>query len=121
MEDHDASSDDREVRAARNQALFRAINEKMYELNETFGEILGTVSVACECADVSCVQLLEIPADAYRHVRQNPRTFVVLAGHVYPDVERVVSNHDGYAVVEATGRGAQEAEATFQLERKSAT
>ena len=113
------ASDEREIRAARNQALFRAVNEKILELNEAFGELTGLFSIACECADVSCVDLLEIPPDAYRQVRKNPRTFVVVADHVFPDVEQVLSRHDGYAVVEATGRGAQVAEATFRVGGKS--
>ena len=109
-----ASNEEREVRAARNQALFRAVNEKMLELNETFGEIVGTFAVACECARLDCVALLEIPPDAYRAVRQSPRTFVVRPDHFDTDVERVVSTHDGYTVVEAMGHGAEIAEATFR-------
>lgn len=113
------SSDEREIRAARNQALFRAVNEKIVGLNEAFGDVVGSFSVACECANVSCVDLLEIPPDAYRQVRRNPRTFVVLPDHVFPEVEIVLSTHDGYAIVEATGRGAHVAEATFRVGGKS--
>ena len=105
--------DEREARAARNQAIFRAVNEKMAALNESFGELTGTFSVACECADVGCVQLLDVPPEAYRHVRESPRTFVVATDHVFDDVELVVSRHNGYTVVEAIGPGAQIAEATF--------
>lgn len=113
------SNDEREIRAARNQALFRAVNDKMMEVNEGFGEPTGMFSVACECADTTCVRLLEIEAGAYRQVRRNPRTFVVLRNHVFPDVERVLSTHDGYVVVEATGRGAHVAEATFRVGGRS--
>ena len=35
------TQDDREARAARNQAIFRAINDKMLDLNESFGELVG--------------------------------------------------------------------------------
>jgi hypothetical protein len=118
MEDG-SSSDEREVRAARNQALFRAVNEKILEINESFGALNGSISVACECAQVDCVKVLEISADAYRAVRKNPRTFVVLADHIFPDVEIVLSRHAGYAVVEAIGRGAQVTEATFRPGRES--
>jgi hypothetical protein len=106
LDDRDA----REIRAAQNQAMFRAINERITELNQAFEEILGTFSITCECADLSCITLIEIPYDDYRAVRENPRRFVVLPDHVYPDVETVVSRADGYTVVEAIGRGAQEAE-----------
>ena len=109
-----ASNEEREIRAARNQALFRAVNEKMLELNEIFGAIAGTFSIACECARMDCVALMEIPPDAYRVVRQSPRTFAVCPDHVEADVERVVSTHDGYAVVEVTGHGVVVAEATFR-------
>ena len=109
-----ASNEEREVRAARNQALFRAVNEKIMELNEGFGEIEGSVSVACECSRVDCADLLEIEPDAYWAVRGSPRTFAVLPGHVEKGVEHVVSNHDGYAVVEVEGQGVAVAEATFR-------
>jgi hypothetical protein len=109
-----ASSDEREIRAARNQAVFRAVNQKLLELNEAFGQLVGTFSIACECARIDCVQLVDIPPEAYRAVRGSPRTFAVLPDHVQPDVERVVAVHDGYAVVEALGHGARVAEATFR-------
>lgn len=109
-----ASNEEREVRAARNQALFRAVNEKIVELNERFGEIQGNVSIACECSRVACVDLLEVPVDAYRAVRESPRTFTVHPEHVEAGVERLVSTHDGYAVVEVLGHGARVADATFR-------
>ena len=96
-----ASNEERELRAARNQALFRAVNEKMLELNEVFAELLGSFAVACECSRIECVDLLTIPPDVYRAVRASPRTFVVRADHVRTDLERVVSRDDGYIVVEA--------------------
>ena len=33
-------------------------------------------------------------------VRANPRRFIVLAGHDFPEAEDVVEVHDGYVVVE---------------------
>jgi hypothetical protein len=111
--------DEREIRAARNQALFRAVNDKIADLNAAFGPLVGTFSIACECADNGCITLLEIPPDAYRDVRKNPRRFVVLPEHVQPDVESVVSRHDGYAVVEVIGRGVDVATATYRAEGES--
>jgi hypothetical protein len=57
--------------------------------------------------------LLEIAPDVYYEVRKSPRTFVVLPEHVQADVEDVVSEHDGYTVVEVIGRGVDVADATF--------
>ena len=70
--------EDREIRAARNQALFRAVNEKLGKLNEVFATLAGTLSIACECADSNCITLLEVSPAAYREARRSPRTFVVL-------------------------------------------
>jgi hypothetical protein len=112
-----ASNEEREIRAARNQALFRAVNDKILELNETFGALAGTFVVACECSRLTCVELVEIGEDAYRAVRQSPRTFVVLPEHIDAEVERVLSNHDGYAVAEVLGNGVRIAEATFRRGR----
>lgn len=91
---------DREVRAARNQSLFRAVNEKLVELNEAFSTVTETYAIACECADTKCVETLHILMNDYLAVREDPNRFVVISQHVLPDVERVVSTYDGYSVVE---------------------
>ena len=101
---------EREVRAARNQALFRAVNAKLQELNETVSAVTDSFVVACECADRSCVEMVTICGEEYEAVRANPRHFVVLSGHVYPDVERVVGEADAYVVVEKSGTAAKVAE-----------
>lgn len=107
----DAAADEREVRAARNQAIFRAINEKIVEISKGFGD-LDRLDISCECADTSCAKLLRIDPEEYAAVRRSPRTFAVLADHVVPNVERVVSRGDGYAVVEVLGGGIEVAETT---------
>ena len=97
---------EREVRAVRNQALFRAVNEKLKMLNDSFQSITGTFTIACECADTTCVEMLEIERDEYSAIRGQPRHFAVLPGHVYPEVERVVRESDGHIVVEKSGSSA---------------
>jgi hypothetical protein len=104
MESHDLQ--EREVRAARNQALFRALNERLRELNESFASLTGTFTITCECADGSCIEMVEIRPDDYLAIRAEPRHFAVLPGHVYPDVETVVRENDGYVVVEKLGEAA---------------
>lgn len=107
----DNVNEEREVRAARNQALFRVVNEKLKDINAAFEEIVGTHSIACECADLTCIETLEIARQAYDEVRTNPRHFAVRRGHVYPEVENVVRELDGYLVVEKTGTAGRYAEA----------
>jgi 5-bromo-4-chloroindolyl phosphate hydrolysis protein len=108
---------EREVRAARNQALFRAVNEKLQGLNDSFKSLTSTFTIACECADASCVEMLDIQADEYLAVRAEPRHFAVLPDHVYSDVERVVREPDGYVVVEKTGAAAKVAEILDDAEK----
>ena len=105
-----ATHEEREVRAARNQALFRAVNEQMAKLNEAFAQVVGTFTVACECANTSCVEMIEIAPEQYRAVRAEPRRFVVSVGHVYPDVEVVVHESPAYVVVEKVAAAADVAE-----------
>jgi hypothetical protein len=94
--------------------LFRAVNEKITVLNEAFAELAGSFAIACECSRTDCVEMLELTPDAYAAVRESPRTFAVLRGHAEPGIDRVVSVHEGYAIVEVVGSGAQVAEATFR-------
>jgi 5-bromo-4-chloroindolyl phosphate hydrolysis protein len=105
-----SSQMEREARAARNQSMFRSVNERLEELNESFLQITERFTIACECADTSCVEIVEIRAEEYGAVRAEPRHFVVLPGHVYSDVEDVVREADGYVVVEKTGTAAAVAE-----------
>jgi len=106
----DATQAEREVRAARNQAMFRAINEQMTRLNEAFEMLTGTYVIACECADTHCIETLEIATEQYEAVRKEPNRFAVLPGHIYPDVEAVVEETERYVVVEKFASTEQAAE-----------
>jgi hypothetical protein len=105
-----SSEQEREVRAARNQSLFRAVNEKLEAMNEAFVQFTETFTIACECADLTCVEMLELNPDEYQAVRAEPRHFAVLPGHIYPEVEVVVCESEGYVVVEKIGTAAEVAE-----------
>src|SRR2546423_12928653 len=94
---------DRAARAAKNQALFREINERIESLNEAFGDILPVSEWVCECADDTCVERFVMTVDAYEKIRAHPARFPVLPGHEVPGVERVVERHEGYFVVEKLG------------------
>jgi hypothetical protein len=103
--------EDRHVRAGRNQSLFRAANERLKDLNDAFGGLDGTYAIACECADTSCLATLEIRPEEYEAVRESSYRFVVLKGHVFEDVERVVGQRNGYVVVEKVAAAAEVAKA----------
>lgn len=104
-------SDEREARAARNESLFRVVNERLVAMNEALATMTETFVIACECADTTCVEMLDIRPDDYLSVRADSRWFIVLPGHVVADVERVIREVDGYVIVEKFGLAGEVAEA----------
>jgi hypothetical protein len=104
----DGSLDDKMLRAARNQSLYRAVNEKIEGLNQAFGEVLDAGSSwVCECADPDCTEPMKLTLGEYEELRSHPNRFAVLPGHVDFEVERVVAENDDYVVVEKLGVGAK--------------
>jgi hypothetical protein len=84
------SVDERQRRLGLNEALFRAVNERIDDLNETFrtkGEELETV---CECGDASCVERIAVPKDEYERIRRDPTLFLLVPGHDDASAEAVV-------------------------------
>jgi hypothetical protein len=100
--------DDRERRIGENEALYRAVNERIEELNRAFGELTETMSVVCECGDAACAEQIEIAIPEYEDVRAEPTHFVVLPGHEIADVEDVIAHRDGYDVVRKRESGPAE-------------
>jgi hypothetical protein len=98
-------------RVARNQALFRETNEAI-ERGQWPGEPDKLVRFRCECSRLECGQAVEVALSEYERVREWPRRFIVLEGHVVPDAEDVVRRTDRYLVVEKKGAAGQVAEAT---------
>ena len=105
-----STQEEREIRAARSQSLFRSINENLKTVNKAFLSVSEKYVIACECADRDCVELIEIDPDEYRALRADPRRFVVRPGHVYPEVEMVVRESEQYVVVEKGGAAGELAE-----------
>jgi hypothetical protein len=98
-------SDDRARRAAENQSLMRAVNERIDDLNRTFEAFAPYGSWICECANVECLERVEMTLGEYEALRQRPECFTVVPDdrHVVPGVERVVERTERYWVVEKLG------------------
>ena len=94
-------------RAARNQALFREVNERLEKLAKAFQDVAQPARFACECANVACVEQMALTIDEYEALRAHPNRFAVLPRHVLPDVERVVAENERYVVVEKLGKAAE--------------
>lgn len=91
---------DRE-RVARNEALFRQVNERVREVSQAFATFdPSPIDFVCECGNQDCTEPVTLSLAEYEAVRAVPTRFFVLARHVIPQVERVVSDHGSYVVVE---------------------
>ncbi len=88
----------RQVRLARNQALYREVNERVKAITRQFGGN-GPLNVMCECPAPECATHLTLSVEQYEAVRADPTQFVVLPGHVYDEVEVVVESFPTYVVV----------------------
>lgn len=86
-----------EERAARNEALFREVNERIEELHEASGEKNG--AFVCECGDDACIERLTVPLETYETVRNDPQLFLVAPGHEIPAIERSIEHDPGFVVV----------------------
>jgi hypothetical protein len=101
-----------EQRAARNEALFREVNENIASLEERHGSTATEPVYVCECANAACVEQIAIDPETYRRVREDARDFFVRPGHEDTQLERIVERHAGYLIVEKTGEAGKVAEQT---------
>jgi hypothetical protein len=95
----------REERIAKTESLFRDVNERIAEASERFES--EDAQFVCECGEPTCAERLEVPLEDYEQVRDDPTTFVLNPEHVKSDVEKVVREERGYAVVRKIHGGMQ--------------
>jgi hypothetical protein len=109
----------RDARCAKNETLFRTLNERLKELDDRLDTAAIGAPVGdreeffCECGQLDCMARIEMTRAQYEAVRAHPERFVVLPRHVSPDIECVIEEHDQFVVVEKrTGVAAEIARAT---------
>jgi hypothetical protein len=94
------ATESRQERAARNESLFREVNERIdstaTKLSPMFTEFM------CECADDSCFEHVSLTSEEYSSVRKmGPVYFILRPGHRESDIERVVGGEvDRFEIVE---------------------
>ena len=97
-------------RVARNDAAFREANDQINDVAQSFdredGELLPFL---CECADVSCTEIVRLTPTEYEAVRREPTRFLNAHGHVRnaEGWARVVEEFDRYTVVEKIGEAGE--------------
>lgn len=87
-----------ERRAARNEALFREVNERIDLHSDPQGV---TAEFVCECAADTCTERLTVPLATYERVRNSPLLLLMAPGHERPELEleHVIERGAGFRIV----------------------
>lgn len=98
-------------RVAENDARFRQANENIARVAEETGA-KDRIPLLCECANMSCNEIVRLSLAEYEEIRSSGRTFFNAPGHVTAGQgwARVTEERDGYDVVEKVGEAAEIAE-----------
>jgi hypothetical protein len=89
-------------RAARNEEIFRSVNERI-EAGAELHRINSPEQYHCECDRTGCFEFVELRPAEYRQAVEHRYHFVTSPGHLDPRVEQLVESHEGYWVVEKIG------------------
>jgi hypothetical protein len=86
---------------AQNQSVFRFVNERVTAWPERqAAPATEKLMFYCECGDDHCWERVYLTAEEYEAIRADSSRFAVVEGHVFPEVEDVVAEPNGYGVVE---------------------
>jgi hypothetical protein len=109
---------ERAERIARNDSTFRDANERIDDVAQTIDDYRGTLlPFLCECADLSCTDIVRLTGEEYEEVRRRPTSFLTVPGHEDDEATSVVEENDRFAVVEKVGSAA---EIAVELDPRSA-
>ena len=92
-------------RTARNESLFREVNDRIEELSENveaqgIAPEGGLVEFHCECGRDDCTERVRVTIAEYEHVRADNDRFLLVPGHETPEMESVVESSDRFVVVD---------------------
>ena len=102
----------RDQSKARNEELFRNVNEEIEALSQTVERDDPLMEYLCECDRQGCYETIKATRAEYESVRSDPTHFIVSLGHQDPSMERVFASNDRFLVVEKHGPAARDAHET---------
>lgn len=110
--------DERASRIARNEALFREVNEQIESLSRSLVATRDhAMHIVCECGDLDCTEQLNVTVADYERIRSEPALFFIRPGHVRPEVEEVVEENRAFHVVRKyDGEASRVARETYNRE-----
>jgi hypothetical protein len=86
----------REERIAKNEAVFREVNERISDITDH--EEL--IEFLCECSDMQCIAPVAMTRGEYERMRSESTWFFVVPGHSTDAVETVVEEHTRFHIVQ---------------------
>ena len=95
---------------ARNDSIFREANERIESYVQSIDDQIddGPLPFLCECADVTCTEIVRMTSAEYEALRGDPVRFTTVPGHEGAESwARVVDQNDRFAVVEKLGVAAE--------------
>jgi hypothetical protein len=95
---------------AKNEELFRKVNERIETLSQAVAHDDSMMEYLCECDRPDCYDRVRATRSEYEAVRAESTHFIVLPGHEDPRVERVALSNKRFLIVEKRGAAAQDAE-----------
>jgi hypothetical protein len=98
--------DERETRLARNETLFRSVNERIEQAATSTTAGAHVFEFVCECSNADCNLLLPLTVPEYETIRKNPKLFIVAPGHELPEIETVILRREDYQIVTKRGEAA---------------
>jgi hypothetical protein len=101
--------EDRQERLAKNESLFRALNENINDLASGLGG-REPFEFVCECSTSGCFERLWLTVEEYERVRREATHFLLADGHEDIEIEQVIGHRNGYVIVEKDGVAALVAE-----------
>ena len=88
-------------RVAKNEALFRDVNERVKEIDRAHGVPADEVwDFLCECGNGECLERVPMTLAEYERVRANAVQFALVPGHEKGEVERVIHETPRFSIVE---------------------
>jgi hypothetical protein len=100
--EQELAGDARDERLAKNEVLFRSVNEAIEQQALRFGGI-DEYEFICECASRTCLERITLTLRQYEHIRADGTRFFVSPGHANVEVEQVIEQAPLYHVVQKDG------------------
>ena len=95
-------------RVARNDAMFRAANERIRAKAEK-QVLTENIPFLCECAEEHCTEIVQLSHDEYESIRKNATDFLNAPGHEVAAGQygEVVERNHRYVVLRKKGAAAE--------------